>query len=314
MKRALVTGGAGFIGSSLTDRLLAEGMAVDVVDNLSSGSLQNLSSAREQRNAKFSFRKLDITEIALEEYVAKRRPDVIFHFAAQIDVRKSQVDPVADATTNVLGTLRVLEAARKAGVSKVVYAASGGTLYGDAAEIPTPETSQRIPLSHYGVSKAVVLDYLRVYRELYDLEFTALALANVYGPRQDPHGEAGVISIFGSAMLEKRACKIFGSGRQTRDFVFVDDVVDAFFRAADQGGGMVLNVGTGEQVSVREVFDTLSSLVDYELLPEFLASRPGELARSSLEISQARLFLGWEPWTPLKEGLSQTLRWMRGNA
>jgi UDP-glucose 4-epimerase len=308
---AVVTGGAGFIGSNLVDRLLLEGVEVDVVDDLSTGSLSNLANARSQGQVRFGFHKLDITDLAFEEFVAKRRPEVIYHLAAQIDVRRSQVDPVFDAMLNVVGSVRVLEAARKAGVAKVIYAASGGTLYGATTLVPTPETEPHRPLSHYGVSKASVLGYLDTYRELYDLEFTALALANVYGPRQDPHGEAGVVSIFAEAMLKGEQCTIFGDGKQSRDFVFVDDVVDGFFRAADQAGGMVINVGTGRAETVEQLFSQLAATCDYTREPSFQPPRAGELLVSSLAIDRAKLYLGWEPWTALAEGLALTVDWLR---
>ncbi len=310
---AIVTGGAGFIGSNLVDRLLLEGIEVDVVDDLTTGSLSNLANARSQGQTRFGFHKLDITDVAFEEFVAKRRPEVIYHLAAQIDVRRSQIDPVVDAMLNVVGSVRVLEAARKAGVSKVVYAASGGTLYGATAVIPTPETEPHRPLSHYGVSKASVLNYLATYRELYDLEFTALALANVYGPRQDPHGEAGVVSIFSELMLKGEECVIFGDGKQSRDFVFVDDVVDAFFRAADQAGGMVINIGTGRAETVEYLFSQLAQICGYTLEPNFRPARAGELLVSSLLVDKAKLFLGWEPWTSLSEGLALTVDWLRSS-
>jgi UDP-glucose 4-epimerase len=311
MNRVLVTGGAGFIGSNLVDRLLAEGIDVDVVDNLATGSLSNLSAARSQKRARFSFHKLDICDAAFEEFVAKHRPEVIFHLAAQIDIRVSRTDPVADATANILGTLRVVEASRKAGVGKVVYAASGGTLYAPTSSLPIREDAERRPVSHYGVSKAAGLMYLELYRELYDLEFTAIALSNVYGPRQDPMGEAGVVAIFCDALLSGRACTIFGDGTQTRDFVYVDDVVDAFFRASDQGGGHVLNVSTGVEVSVESVYRTLASLVPSPLPACYAPVRADEVAHSSLDPSLAKLHIGWEPWTSVTEGLATTMAWMK---
>ncbi|MGC8482019.1 MAG: NAD-dependent epimerase/dehydratase family protein [Acidimicrobiales bacterium] len=311
MNRVLVTGGAGFIGSNLVDRLLAEGIDVDAVDNLATGSLSNLSTARSQKRARFSFHKLDICDASFEEFVAKHRPEVIFHLAAQIDIRVSRADPVADATSNILGTLRVLEASRKAGVGKVIYAASGGTLYSPGSPLPVREDAERRPVSHYGVSKAAGLMYLELYRELYDLEFTAIALANVYGPRQDPTGEAGVVAIFGDALLSGRECTIFGDGSQTRDFVYVDDVVDAFFRASDQGGGHVLNVSTGVEITIEHVYRTLARLVSAPLPPRYAPARLDEVAHSSLDPSLAKLHIGWEPWTTITVGLEATMKWMR---
>ncbi len=245
--QVMVTGGAGFIGSNLVDRLLAEGHAVDVVDNLSTGSLANLAEARASASHALTFHQLDVRSDELVEVMARRRPEVVFHLAAQADVRVSVQRPVFDADVNILGTLRVLEGARAAGTARVAFAASGGTLYGecDPAELPVKESHPRRPLSPYGVSKMSAIDYLVAYRELHALEFCALALANVYGPRQDPHGEAGVVAIFSDRLLEGEPVTIFGDGEQTRDFVYVDDVVDAFVRAGTRGGGLVLNIGNG---------------------------------------------------------------------
>lgn len=308
----MVTGGAGFIGSNLVDRLLAEGYSVDVVDNLSSGKLSNLGEARSLGKGKFSFFQLDVVDYELEELIQLRRPEVIYHLAAQISVRSSMVDPLTDAQINVLGSLRVLEAARKASVSKVVYAASGGTLYGECGsrDSPATEGNPRELASPYGVSKAAVLDYLKIYRDAYDLEYTALALGNVYGVRQDPHGEAGVVAIFSEAMVKGEECKLYGDGLQSRDFVYVDDVVDAFVRAGESGGGMVLNVGTGRGTTVLEVFEELSFQCGYGRQPEYLPQRLGELNHSVLNPSLVKLHLGWEAWTTIRVGLTNTLQWM----
>ena len=228
--RVLVTGGAGFIGSTLVDRLLAEGHDVDVIDDLSKGSLTNLAGARASTDSGFSFHRLDIRSPEVVDLISRRAPEVIFHLAAQADVRVSVADPVFDADVNLLGTLRILEGARAAGAQRVVFAASGGTLYGepDVSELPLKESLPQHPLSPYGVSKKAALDYLLAYREMHSLEFAALALANVYGPRQDPHGEAGVVAIFAERLLRGQPVTIFGDGEQTRDFVYVDDVVDGF--------------------------------------------------------------------------------------
>ena len=232
--RALVTGGAGFIGSALVDRLLAEGHEVDVVDDLSTGSLSNLAEARKAGGKALRIHQLDIRVPELVELVALRRPEVVFHLAAQASVPASVARPIFDAEVNVLGTLNVLEGARSAGSDRVVFAASGGTLYGDpdVSKQPIPETMAHRPLSPYGVSKKSAIDYLVAYRELHAVEFTALALANVYGPRQDPHGESGVVAIFARRLVAAQPITIFGDGEQTRDFVYVDDVVDAFAAGA----------------------------------------------------------------------------------
>ncbi|HZQ26810.1 MAG TPA: NAD-dependent epimerase/dehydratase family protein [Acidimicrobiales bacterium] len=311
--RALVTGGAGFIGSTLVDRLLAEGHAVDVVDDLSTGSLANLADARGNPGHDFTFHRLDIRSDQLVDLMARRHPEVVFHLAAQADVRVSVARPVFDADVNILGTLNVLEGARAAGSRKVVFAASGGTLYGDpdASALPIKESHPQRPLSPYGVSKKSAIDYLVAYRDLHELEFTALALANVYGPRQDPHGEAGVVAIFAGRLLAGEACTIFGDGSQTRDFAYVDDVVDAFARAADKGGGLVLNIGTGQETSVNELYQTMCRALGEggDRPASFAPARVGELQRSSLDPGRAGIHLGWKPWTTLADGTAAVLQW-----
>jgi len=307
--RVLVTGGAGFIGSTLVDRLLAEGHSVDVVDDLSTGSLANLAAARASAGRHLSVHNLDVRSTEVVDLMARRRPEVVFHLAAQADVRRSVAEPVLDAEVNVLGTLRVLEGARAAASERVVFAASGGTLYGepDPADLPVKESLPHRPLSPYGVSKKSAIDYLVAYRELHSLEFVALALANVYGPRQDPHGEAGVVSIFAERILRGQSVTVFGDGEQTRDFVFVDDVVDAFVRAATRGGGLVCNIGTGRETSVNELFAELASQAGVEIRAEHAPLRAGELLRSSLDPGRAGIHLGWKPWTGLPAGTAAVL-------
>ena len=307
--RALVTGGAGFIGSTLVDRLLAEGHHVDVVDDLSTGSLANLAEARATPGYEMTFHRLDIREPAVIELLAHRRPEVVFHLAAQADVRVSVERPAFDAEVNVIGTLNVLEGARAAGSRKVVFAASGGTLYGEPQKLPVPESHPQRPLSPYGVSKKAACDYLAAYRELHGIEFTALALANIYGPRQDPHGEAGVVAIFAGRLLAGEPCTIFGDGNQTRDFVYVDDVVDAFARAAQKGSGLLMNIGTGVETSVNELYRTMASASGTDAPAVYAPARPGELARSSLDPSRAGIHLGWTPWTTMEAGAAEVLRW-----
>ncbi len=312
--RALVTGGAGFIGSTLVDRLLAEGHAVDVIDNLSSGSLANLAEARADRNHELTVHQIDIREAGVVDLIARRRPEVVFHLAAQADVRVSVARPAFDAEVNVLGSLNVMEGARLGGARKVVFASSGGTIYGEPApnELPVKESHPQQPVSPYGVAKKVVSDYLHVYRELHALEYTSLAMANIYGPRQDPHGEAGVVAIFAGLLLAENPCTIFGDGNQTRDFVYVDDAVDAFVRAADRGSGLICNIGTGTETSVNELYSAMAAAAGVDTAPTHAAARPGELARSSLDPGRAALHLGWEPWTDLDTGVAEVLRWFSG--
>jgi UDP-glucose 4-epimerase len=308
----MVTGGAGFIGSNLVDRLLAEGHDVDVVDDLSTGSLANLADARASGGA-LRFHNLDVRSGDLVDLVRHRRPEVIFHLAAQADVRVSVDRPVFDADVNILGTIQVLEGARAGGTTKIVFAASGGTLYGepDGSDLPVDEHQPHKPLSPYGVSKKSAIDYLVAYRELHGIEFTALALANVYGPRQDPHGEAGVVAIFAGNLVAGRPCVVFGDGSQTRDYVFVDDVGDAVARAARRGGGLVMNIGTGQETSVSKLYEIVAKACGSDLKARPAPARPGEVQRSALDPRRAGLHLGWKPWTPLGKGVAAVVDHVR---
>ena len=308
----MVTGGAGFIGSTLVDRLLAEDWSVDVVDDLTSGSLGNLASARAQPDRRFSFHRMDVSSPALVDLIAHRRPDIVFHLAAQIDVRVSVSRPVFDATVNILGTLNVCEGALAAGTKKVVLAASGGTLYGTTEELPIREGQPQAPESPYGVAKKAAGDYLHYYRQVRGLEYTSLAMANIYGPRQDAHGEAGVVSIFAGKLLARERPVIFGDGSQTRDFVYVDDAVDAFVRSAEKGGGLLMNIGTGVETSVQQLYDVMARLTGFKEPARYDPPRAGELQRSSLDPSRAGIHLGWKPWTNLEQGIARTLEHFKG--
>jgi UDP-glucose 4-epimerase len=311
--RALVTGGAGFIGSNLVDRLLAEGHEVDVLDDLSSGTLANLADARADRTNRLTFHQIDIRDPQLVDLIGRRSPEVVYHLAAQMDVRVSVARPAFDAEVNVVGLINVLEGARVAGARKVVFASSGGTIYGDVApaDLPAKESHPQVPLSPYGVTKRVALDYLNVYRELYGLEFTALALGNVYGPRQDPHGEAGVVAIFAGRLLADEPCTIFGDGSQTRDYVYVDDVVDAFVRSTSKGGGLLVNVGTGVETSVNDLYTALARAAGVDRPAAMAPARAGELQRSSLDPGRAAIHLGWKPWTTVDDGAAKVLDWFK---
>ena len=311
--RAVVTGGAGFIGSTLVDRLLSEGNEVHVIDNLSSGRLSNLADARSQGG--MTFHQLDIRSEDVIALIERQQPEVIFHLAAQADVRVSVADPVLDASINVLGSLNIFEGARRSGAARVVAAASGGTLYGEPAgdDIPTRESVAHRPLSPYGVSKKAMIDYLVAYRELHGLEFAALALGNVYGPRQDPHGEAGVVAIFAEKLIKGEEVTIFGTGEQTRDFVYVDDVVDAFARAATRSGGLVINIGTGEELSVNELYSTMAAVTGTTTPATLAPPRAGELVRSCLDVERAKMQLGWSSWTTFAEGATTTIASVRAN-
>jgi UDP-glucose 4-epimerase len=311
--RALVTGGAGFIGSHLVDALLDRGDEVAVVDDLSTGKRENLKGAL-ARGAELH--QVDIRDLArLREAFAAGRPDIVFHLAAQIDVRKSIEDPAWDAGINVVGTINVLEASREAGVRRVVNTSTGGAMYGEVDEMPTPESVLPRPMSAYGQSKFCAEAYCGWYERLYGLSSVTLRYGNVYGPRQDPHGEAGVIAIFCGKLLAGERPKIFGDGRQTRDYVYVGDIVEANLAAAahPEAHGSY-NTGTGVESSVLEVVAALreaAGVGEDAFEPEFAPARPGELQRSWLDVTRARADLGFSAETDLVAGLRPTLDWAR---
>ena len=303
--RTLVTGGAGFIGSHLADALIARGDSVTIVDDLSSGKESNITSAV---LGGARLHRVDIRDgAALAEVVADAQPQAVFHLAAQVDVRISLADPAFDARTNVEGTINVLEAARQAGAERVVFASTGGAMYGETDVLPTPESVEALPMAAYGQSKFCAERYLGLYGRLYGLSTVALRFGNVYGPRQDPHGEAGVIAIFCGKLREGATPKIFGDGTQTRDYIYVADLVDALLRAGDTRDGGAINVGTEEETSVLDIVGELSRLSGPETPePEFAPARLGELDRSCLDATRARELLGWSASTPIGEGLRLT--------
>ena len=309
--RAVVTGGAGFIGSTLVDRLVVRGDDVLIIDDLSTGSADNLADVRTGGSGTVELAVADIGETGAAELVAGHRPDVVFHLAAQADVRLSVDAPVADARTNLIGLLRVLDGALAGGARKVVFASSGGTIYGEAdpALLPFDEDTPQRPLSPYGVAKLAGGLYLEVYGALHGLAGTTLALANVYGPRQDPNGEAGVVAIFAGLLLSGRPCTVFGTGEQIRDFVYVADVADALLAAAERGDGQLFNIGTGVGTSVNDLYRTMAAIVGGPDDPERGSARPGELDRSVLDATRAAGELGWRPVTGLDDGLQATLDW-----
>jgi UDP-glucose 4-epimerase len=309
----LVTGGAGFIASHLSDRLLAEGYRVIAVDDLTTGRIANLADARGYGKS-YTFFNMDVRAEGVASLFERHRPEVVFHLAAQSGVRPSIDDPVTDASINLMGSLNILECATGAGVRKVVYAASGGTIYGEPRRQPAKESTAQgsFPLSPYGVSKKVVLDYLGFYQRYRGLDYTALALGNVYGPRQDPQGEAGVIAIFASKMLSGETPAIFGDGNQTRDYVFIDDTVHAFVQAMDRASGKLVNVGTGLETSVNHLYRLLADLVGFAGEPQHGPLPPGELRRIALDIGRAASALAWKPWTHLEDGLAETVAYLKG--
>ncbi|GAA1001452.1 UDP-glucose 4-epimerase [Acrocarpospora macrocephala] len=301
--RILVTGGAGFIGSTLVDRLLADGHDVVVVDDLSTGS---------HRNPGAPLHVLDVRDPALAE--AAKGAEVVCHLAAQISVRRSVADPVLDAQVNVQGTVNVLEAARRAGARKVVFASSVA-VYGKPATIPVPGDAVPDPRSPYAASKLSAETYLSSYRALYGLEYTTLVLSNVYGPRQSPDGEAGVVAIFTDALLAGRPTVLFGAGTQTRDYVFVEDVVDGFARAcAPRGDGRRFNLGTGLQTTDRDLHTLIAAAAGAPDLPGLAPARLGDLPAMAVDPGPARDGLGWQPRTDLPTGLKITVEWARNHA
>ena len=314
--KVLVTGGAGFIGSTLVDRLLAEGHDLDVLDDLSTGTLANLAEARAERTNRLRFHQIDICDDHVGDLVERRAPEVVVHLAGRPGVRRSVTHPVDDATTNVVGTVNVLEAARRAGARKVVVAGGGATVHGEVRprNLPAKESQGRAPRSPYGVASLATLEYLRLYRQLHDLEFTALALANVYGPRQRPAGDDGidvadgaVVATFVHRLLAGERCTVHGDGEQTRDLLYVDDCVDAFVRALDRGDGLVINVGTGVETSINDLYAALAAATGAGRPARSAAAHRGELQRAALDAGRAAIQLGWQPWTPLDEGLALVL-------
>ncbi len=295
-----MTGGAGFIGSHLVDALVAAGHEVTVIDDLSRGR-------REQVNAGAALRVLDICDANLGAEVADAAPEVVFHEAAQIDVRQSVRDPLGDAGTNVVGTVNLLAACVAAGVRRVVFASTGGAIYGETDVVPTPETHPCAPESPYGTAKLCAEAYGGTFQRIRGLEFVALRYANVYGPRQDPHGEAGVVAIFATRLRRGEPCVINGDGGQTRDYVFVEDVVRANLRAMDVEAPGVFNIGTGVETDVNELFGRLRALAGAGDDARHGAGKPGEQRRSSLDIALARQQLGWGPAVDLDTGLRRTL-------
>ena len=302
--KVLVTGGAGFIGSHVVDRLVEEGHQVVVVDNMSSGKRKNVNRAA-------SLYKLDVQSGRLERVFRNERPNVVIHLAAQISVPRSVEDPVFDAQVNVLGTMNVLQQAVRHGARKVVFSSSGGAIYGEQETYPAPESHPTNPLSPYGISKLCGEHYLSYFQRVSGIQVVSLRYANVYGPRQDPEGEAGVVAIFIQKMLNNEQPIINGNGRQTRDFVFVDDVAEANLAAMGQDSHGVYNVGTGAETSVNELFRILAGLMGADSKEVHGPAKPGEQMRSVIDSSKLRLELGWDPKVELAEGLKRTVAYFR---
>ncbi len=302
--KILVTGGAGFIGSHVVDTFLSAGHDVVIVDNLATGKRQNL-------NPQAKFYQIDIRSDELHKIFLDEQPAVVDHHAAQIDVRKSVSDPIYDAEVNILGTLNVLQAAVKSGVQKIIFASTGGAIYGEQEKFPAPEDHPTNPLSPYGIGKLGGEKYLYFYYTTYGLKYVSLRYANVYGPRQDPHGEAGVVAIFTQKMLKNEQPIINGDGEQTRDFVFVKDVAEANLLALSKDIIGCYNIGTGREVSVNQLFDRLVELTQAKAKKVHGPAKEGEQKRSVLDTRKAKEVLGWVPQVNLDEGLAQTVAFFK---
>jgi UDP-glucose 4-epimerase len=297
---ALVTGGAGFIGSHMVKRLLELDYKVVVMDDLSTGKIKNLHTGA-------VFHHTDITQPAMAEIIQREEPDFVFHMAAQTSVPRSTKDPIGDTNANVVGTLRVLEACRRVGVEKIIFSCTGGALYGDPENIPCPDDAPIAPNSPYGMSKWVAEQYLDFYYRQYRLHYTSLRYGNVYGPRQDPFGEAGVVAIFCQSMLEGKQPQIFGDGTQERDFISVSDVVDANIAAIDQGDGKAMNIATGQATSINKIFELIRGITGYKWDALHAPQRTGEVYRISLDWTRAAEELDWSPKISLEDGLRMTV-------
>lgn len=302
--KILVTGGAGFIGSHLVDRLIQEGNEVIVVDNLSTGKRKNV-------NKKAQFYKMDIQSKRIERVFRNERPLIVVHLAAQMSVRHSTDDPGFDAQVNILGTINVLEHAVKQGVRKVTFASSGGVVYGEQEIFPAAESHRTEPLSPYGISKLAGEKYLAYYANATGLRYVALRFANVYGPRQDSEGEAGVVAIFSKQMLDGGQPIVNGTGKQTRDFIYVDDVVEAILVTLGEDVQGIFNVGTGQETTINECYGIIKSLTKCQCKELYGAAKKGEQFRSVLDVTKLREVFGWDPQVTLQEGLTRTVDFFR---
>jgi UDP-glucose 4-epimerase len=304
--KILVTGGAGFIGSHTVDALVATGQhQVSIIDNLMAGK-------RHQVNPAARFHEIDLRDAdAVRRVITAERPEVIVHLAAQMDVRRSVADPSFDAHVNVVGFLNLMEAARQHELRRVIFSSTGGAIYGEQEKFPAPEDHPLHPVSPYGVAKLATEAYLFFYKVQYGIDYTALRYGNVYGPRQDPHGEAGVVAIFCGRMLEGKPCTIYGDGKQTRDYIFVGDVVRANIAAARSNVSGPINVGTGIETNVNDLYHTLGTVADVTRSPEYAPARAGEQSRSVISPARAAQLLNWRPQVELAQGLDRTFSYFK---
>ncbi|MCA6071811.1 MAG: NAD-dependent epimerase/dehydratase family protein [Endomicrobium sp.] len=305
--KILVTGGAGFVGSNITDALLKKRHVVVVLDNLSYGKKENV-------NKQAKFYKTDIFDKkAVGDIFKKEKPQIVIHKAAQIDVRKSVADPFFDAEVNILGSINVLNACVKNKVKKIIFASSGGTIYGESGVSAPDEETKTNPLSPYGIAKNSVENYIKFYSTVYGLEYTILRYGNVYGPRQDPRGEAGVIAIFAAKMLRNEDVNVFGDGKQMRDYVYVIDAVDANIRALSKGKNQIVNIGASKAVSVNKLVKIMSEAAGYKKKAIQRPKRAGELFKSFLNINKAKKVLGWKPEVSIEKGIKKTIEYFKAS-
>ncbi len=304
--KILITGGAGFIGSHIIDRHIEMGDDVIVIDNMSTGKVENLNPAAR-------FYELDIRGDEATEVVLDEKPDVISHQAAQVQVTISQKQPAHDADVNIIGSLRMLEAARQASVKKIIFASTGGAIYGDPdpSSLPANEGLLPAPISNYGAAKLSVEKYLHVYADTYGFNYVSLRYSNVFGPRQDPHGEAGVTAIFALKMLADEDVMMFGDGTETRDYTYISDIVDANILALEKGDREIFCIGRTVEVTVPEIFEKIAALTEYRKEPVREPLRPGEVHRIYLDNSKAKRVLGWEPKISFEDGLERTVEFFR---
>ncbi len=300
----LITGGAGFIASHIVDAYITAGHNVTIIDNLSTGRMTNL-------NSKAQFFQMDIREFAIDSVFNNGNFDVVNHHAAQMDVRKSVLDPIYDSSVNILGTLNILENCKRCGVKKIIFASTGGAIYGEQDYFPADEVHPQRPLSPYGITKLAVEKYLYYYDQVWGIRSTILRYANVYGPRQNPHGEAGVVAIFAKKMLANEQVTINGDGQQTRDYVYVKDVVQANLLALTHPGSDTFNIGTGVETTVNEILTTMEATLEKRCLSTHGPAKEGEQRRSLLTAEKINRMLGWKPLVSIQQGLRETVNYFK---